>query len=67
MKAGDRITVYCDPLSELHPEGRVTLIQRIDKGYDPFFERWECKFDGEGEPVVQRNIKVAEDVPDVEK
>ena len=53
MEAGDTVTVYEDPMTKTMPEGKATLVQRLD---DPKFcpvgclgaQRWRVQFsDGE--------------------
>ena len=48
LEPGACVAIYEDPLSETVFEANVTLVQRVDKGYDPWMEYWLVRFeDGE--------------------
>ncbi len=54
MKAGNVVTVYLDPYTRQNPEGRARLIRRLSE------DRWDVRFLGPEEPVVQRTIPLEE-------
>ena len=59
MHKGDLIDVYEDPQTRQQLEGRARLITPVLRGGEPLIdadmgERWLVRFDGEGEPPVQR-------------
>ena len=46
MKPGDRVTIYCDPITREYREGDAVLVKclHVDE-YEPL-ERWEVRFVG---------------------
>ncbi len=50
-KPGDHVTIYCDPITEKHPEGAAVLVQQLDADMGTqegrTMERWRVKFVGE--------------------
>jgi len=61
MKAGDRVTIYRDPLTRQEPEGEATLIRLVDhcRGFHEGdrLESWRVQLDG-GRRCVERVILV---------
>lgn len=58
LEKGQKIEIWEDPIIRNKLEGRATLLQRIDKGFDPQMQRWLVLFDGDHESPVTRFIMV---------
>ncbi len=59
MKVGDKVTIFDDPITEMKPEGKATLLTcvDIDPG-QPIMERWQVHFDDDVDDCnVSRVIK----------
>lgn len=56
LKYGDRVIIYCDPITKLKPEGSAVLKRRIGEA-DPELQRWKVQFEGDGETgTYERSI-----------
>lgn len=50
LKAGDKVTIYKDPISQEKPEGKATLVERESIGMDGE-EQWLVRFHGDSDLV----------------
>lgn len=45
FKKGDRVTVFCDPVTKTAPEGEAELLKKLmDAQFEGDPESWEVKF-----------------------
>ena len=56
MKPKDIVTIYEDPFTETKPEGKATLIRKLDVT-NPGLEYWEVEFLRDTDEIRRRFIK----------
>ena len=56
LKVHQQVMIYQDPITELKPEGKATLLHRIQKLSDDL-ERWKVCFAGDDGEVYERTVK----------
>lgn len=59
LRAGQRVTIFVDPITCRHPEGDAILRKRIPGHDDPGFQRWYVSFGDDVNGWFPRKINLA--------